>query len=289
MRAHDGITVRPGWPLAGLPPAIMVWPMIRTRGIVREMSWIRRLFMIATGLVAVTPGCRTPSRSPQARPQPAHGRSPQVSAAVITYTVRDSAAVARKYPSSARAHFKLGLAYYKMRRYQEAISELLKAHRLDAKQQVVLAWLGYSYHAQGNSAAAADVFERLVRMPMPTGELADAYNRLGYYYEELGKSGEAERCHLVALHYDPKLGAASFALGTLAARQGRFNEARSYFESASINARDGRERAAALARMGEMSEEQGDSVAARASYRDALASDPGRADAMAGMKRLSER
>lgn len=252
-------------------------------------SCSRNLVMYAVAVIALAQGCRDPERSPQPAPQAAIVRSPRVSADVITYTVRESEQAVSKTPTSARARFKLGLAHYKQGNYQTAVIELLEAQRLDPKRLIIQYWLAYSYHAGGNPAAAAKVFERLVHAPMPDENLGEAYYRLGNYNWEMGKATEAARCYETALRRDPSLGPASYALGTIAARESRIDEARTYFETAVKHSKDGHGRAAAYTRLGELSEETGDRTSARASYSAALKAYAGLPEAISGIQRLDGR
>ena len=85
----------------------------------------------------------------------------------------------------AGAHFKMGVAYLKEEKVQQAFVEFQQAYQLNPKDKEVLNGIGIIYLLYfDETAKAVDFFEKATKVDP---NYSDAYNNLGFAYEKLGR------------------------------------------------------------------------------------------------------
>ena len=118
-----------------------------------------------------------------------------------------------KYPDSARLRVGLGVAYYSLGRYAEAVESLCKAVDLDQKDTRALEFLGKMRNV--SPELTDDVRKRLARFATLYPENAAA----NYYYAlslvDAEKGNEAEKLLAKAIRLRPEWTEAHFQLGVL--------------------------------------------------------------------------
>jgi tetratricopeptide (TPR) repeat protein len=164
-----------------------------------------------------------------------------------------------RYPSSAKLRVGLGIAYYSVGQYSEAVETLSKAVDLDPKDPKPLGFLGKMYDISpryadevtkhlarfvalypDNSAAnyyyalslrkrslGGDLRARqkmteshLVKAVKLKPDFADAHYELGLLYEDEGRDLEATRQYEMAVKYAPNLAKAHYRLARLYKKSG---------------------------------------------------------------------
>ncbi len=85
----------------------------------------------------------------------------------------------------AGAHYKMGVAYLKEEKVQQAFVELQQAYQLNPDDKEVLNGIGIIYLLYfDETAKAIDFFEKATKVDP---NYSDAYNNLGFAYEKLGR------------------------------------------------------------------------------------------------------
>jgi len=102
---------------------------------------------------------------------------------------------------SAHRHYALGLAFRDLKRYQEAVDQLERAHALAPDDLGYAVALGYAYKDDGRLADAARVFETVLardpdRLPL--------YQELGYIYAALSDTPRAVEWFKKAIDNAPR-------------------------------------------------------------------------------------
>jgi tetratricopeptide (TPR) repeat protein len=135
-----------------------------------------------------------------------------------------------KYPSSARLRMGLGIAYYSIGRYREAVETLCKAVDLDPHDNRGLDFLGKMVDV--SPEMAEDVRQRLARFV----ELYPDSAAANYYYalslQAAGNSAKMETLLLKSVELDPRFADAHFHLGVLYQQESKPAKAIREFEAA---------------------------------------------------------
>jgi tetratricopeptide (TPR) repeat protein len=135
-----------------------------------------------------------------------------------------------KYAKSARLRVGLGVAYYSLGRYTDAVDTLCKAVDLDPRDARALDFLGKMIDVAPEMAE--DVRKRLARFAelYPTSAAANYYYALSI--EDAGDNAKAEARLRKALELDPSFADAHFQLGVLYEHRDESPKAIREFEAA---------------------------------------------------------
>jgi tetratricopeptide (TPR) repeat protein len=91
----------------------------------------------------------------------------------------------REASQRAGAHFKMGVAYLKEDKVQQAFVEFQQAYELDPGDKEILNGIGIIYLLYfDDTAKAVDFFEKATKVDP---NYSDAYNNLGFAHEKLGR------------------------------------------------------------------------------------------------------
>jgi len=135
----------------------------------------------------------------------------------------------KKSPNKARPYLNLGEALANRKRYDEALTNLLKAIQIDPNYSEVRLNLGLLYGKQGNTKEAIEQYHKAIRIDP---NFAKAYNNLGVALKEQGKTEEAISSLQKALQLDPDLVEAQMNLGAALAAQNNTAAAIDHFKKA---------------------------------------------------------
>jgi len=119
--------------------------------------------------------------------------------------------------STAEAHTFLGWCYSFLNRYEDAITECLKAIEIDPDFGNPYNDIGAYLYEQERYRDAVPWLEKATAAPRYESPHFPWMN-LGRVYEKIGPLSEAERCYRRALEIEPKYQAARQALRALLAR-----------------------------------------------------------------------
>ncbi|MBU1811152.1 MAG: tetratricopeptide repeat protein, partial [Candidatus Omnitrophica bacterium] len=125
-------------------------------------------------------------------------------------------------PSDAKAHYKLGNAYYKLGRYPQAIQSYKKVIELDPKNINVYIFLGFLYYESEKYSQAILAYEKAIELDFMS---AKPYFGLGIIYFDLGEYSQAIQVYKKAIELDPKLAIAYNNLGNAYARLEEYSQA----------------------------------------------------------------
>jgi len=134
-----------------------------------------------------------------------------------------------KSPNKARPHTNLGEALLYQKRYDEALTNLLKAIQLDPNYIEARLNLGYLYGKQGKTDKAIEQYHKAIQIDP---NYAKAYNNLGVALSKLDKTDEAISNYQKALQIDPELSDAHMNMGVALAAQNKNDAAIEYFNKA---------------------------------------------------------
>ena len=113
-------------------------------------------------------------------------------------------------PDDAEAHYNLGLAYYRLGFYKDAIEAYKQAIRIDPDYVGAHGNLGNAYCKLGNYTKAIEAYKQAIRID-PDDSIAH-YN-LGITYDELGFYKDAVEAFKQAIRIDPDNAKAHYNLG----------------------------------------------------------------------------
>ncbi|WKE64662.1 type IV pilus biogenesis/stability protein PilW [Gallaecimonas kandeliae] len=139
--------------------------------------------------------------------------------------------------------------------------------------------LGLAYLRSGNSAQAK---MNLLKAQEFAPDLPDVYYSLGYYYQAVGESKEAEEAYRHAIKLDPENGEALNNFGAFLCGMGRFDESIEYFTKA-VRAPGYIKVAGAYENAGTCAKQGGDLDGAEKYFASALSHDARRAASLLGM------
>ncbi|MEE8543099.1 MAG: type IV pilus biogenesis/stability protein PilW [Gammaproteobacteria bacterium] len=143
--------------------------------------------------------------------------------------------------------------------------------------------LGVGYLRQGRAELAVEILERALNFDP---RLADAHSSIAVAYDQLGRSDEAEEHYRRATRLAPDNPGAANSYAVFLCRNDRWDDAERYFRRAAENPRYTTP-AAALANAGVCARTAGESDVAESYFREALARNPGYADALYHMADLA--
>lgn len=137
--------------------------------------------------------------------------------------------VVEEDPKVIDAWFKLGNAYFRAGRFQEAIEHYKRSLELKPDYDIAVINIAQAYRQLGNDEAAIAGFEHYLRIGPK-----DAYVRyqLGEIYLDRGDAATAERWFREALDLDPKVAQAKNAMAVLAFQRGDIAESERLIEEA---------------------------------------------------------
>lgn len=142
----------------------------------------------------------------------------------------------RKFPDNARLHNDLGLAYMRLGRLDEAVSEYKLGLELIPDYADIHYNLGLAYQKLGRTEEAVEEYKTAITLEPG---IKDAHNNLGLLYEKVGRIGDAVRLYTEAISthpYDPN---PHFNLGRAYGMLGRLDEAiEELAEAARLNPSD---------------------------------------------------
>jgi protein O-mannosyl-transferase len=130
--------------------------------------------------------------------------------------------VVNQSPGKARGHHNLGLAYWKMKRTEEALHEYQVSLSLNPYYVEAHNNLGVAYHALGRHNEAIQEYQTAIKLDP---DFAPTYTNLGITYYGLGRHNEAIRAYQKTLTIDPQYAKAYYNLGITYHAVGRHNEA----------------------------------------------------------------
>jgi tetratricopeptide (TPR) repeat protein len=142
-------------------------------------------------------------------------------------------ALAQKNPDRALYAYWLGRIDYDQRRYQEAVSKLERAVKLDPTSARSWDSLGLAFDMQGSSEQALGAFEKAAelnrgqRHPSPWPS-----HNLGYLLLRTDRLPQAEAALRESLRYDPSLTVSQYHLGRTLEKLGRDVEAIEFYKQA---------------------------------------------------------
>jgi len=134
-----------------------------------------------------------------------------------------------KSPNKARPHTNLGEALVNQKRYDEALTNLLKAIQIDPNYIQAHLNLGVLYGKQGETDKAIEQYHKTIQIKP---NFAKAYNNLGVALTKLDKTDEAISSFQKALQIDPELIDAYMNMGVALAAQNKNDAAIEYFNNA---------------------------------------------------------
>lgn len=132
-------------------------------------------------------------------------------------------------PANARAQNNLGLSYYHLGRFDDAIARYRESLRLDPTVANTHYNLGLAFMNSGRLAEAVAPFEETVRI-LPYYFYAQ--QNLGIVLTKLGRSQEALAHFAEALRFDPSPAETHFHFGVALAELGRWAEAADHYAQA---------------------------------------------------------
>ncbi len=116
----------------------------------------------------------------------------------------------RAHPESFEARIKLGGAYYKQGRFEEAIKTLNEARSLKPEDPIAPFLLGLVYAELGRLSEAIEAFKDVTRKA-PNDPVSHFLLALGY--AEAGRNAEAKEAFIQAIRLKPDFGEAHLGLG----------------------------------------------------------------------------
>ncbi len=119
-------------------------------------------------------------------------------------------------------HRLLGITFFRFKRYEEAIRELIEFEKSDARNPDVLALLGKSYFQVDDFENGLTYFNRLIKLDEDSGEW---YMYRGIYFYKKADFKDAESQLIYALELDNSLAEAHFFLGKVYESQGKVKQA----------------------------------------------------------------
>lgn len=191
--------------------------------------------------------------------------------------LKQSGMLVDRYPSSAQAHYILGVAYSRVPDLTKATKEFQRA--VELKDDYADAWnnLGWAQTQRGNLADAVAAFERTIKL---TPDDAQAWSNLGRALAGMGRDNEAITAYRKAIDLDAGYAQAHYNLGTALAKQRNFREA---IESLRQAIRLKPDFAEAWFNLGVVTQMQGLDDGALVFYQQAVKLRPGYADAWGGL------
>lgn len=118
-------------------------------------------------------------------------------------TLEAAEKAAKTQPDARKAQLNLGLAYYRVERYREAITTLKRVAIKFPKSPQTHYWLGCAYMGANDLVRALQTFEYLTQIPhVSTGYLLNTYIDMEHCYFDLYQDQKAELVLQKALKID---------------------------------------------------------------------------------------
>ncbi len=190
-------------------------------------------------------------------------------------TVSNALAKVRARPSDASAYFTLGVAYFRDKRYTDAVDAFHTGLHLHLGQWQVYRYLGYSLMGCGRLTEAVEAFGHIPPMVKMQPMIASvAYREMGNCEWGMKHYDQAETAYKQSLALDPKQGFVSLSLGALAAEKKHYDKAEGYFLEAARDRADVTTQAEAHMDIGDIAEVRGDLPKAQQEYTLAVRLNP---------------
>jgi len=155
-----------------------------------------------------------------------------IAAADYEQAVSSLQQVIKAQPDSKAAYFHLGVAYFYLQQYPEALAAFRMAEQLSPKQTGVRLYIGHIYAAQGAlDEAIAAYRQELFRLEGP--QKAETLIALGRTLARAGQLDQAREALSQAIYYDPKYVEAYYRLGQVYMQMGQPQQALEQFQQAS--------------------------------------------------------
>jgi len=182
-------------------------------------------------------------------------------------SIEQALALTKLYPLSARAHYELGRVYHARRDFSKAILAFERSIALDPL--VVPAYFGlvdcYMYSKPPAWQKAEQTLSKLLQVAYMVEHRAAAYTYLGNLYLDMHSHlrsdkllDKAEHAYKECLSLLKADSSCAYGIGIVAARRGKWDAARFYFEKAVEWSRSGREKAKSLEALANVFAEKGE-------------------------------
>jgi len=192
------------------------------------MSYRCRLTLIALGALALL---AVGAAAQQPNPQLVAGIN-AIEAGDYEQAVTSLRQVVEAQPDSEAAYFHLGVAYFHLQQYPEALAAFRKAEQLAPARPGVQLYIGHIYAAQGALQEAINAYRKeLFKLEGP--QETDALVALGRTFVQTGQLDQAKQVLSKAIYYDPKYVEAYYLLGRVYAQLGQPQQALKEFQQAS--------------------------------------------------------
>lgn len=135
----------------------------------------------------------------------------------------------KKSPNKARIHNNLGISYYNVRRYTEAVEAFQRAIRLKPDYPDACNNLGLAYKALASYPEAIEAFQKAIRAHP---DFSAAIINLGATWTEMGQPERATDTLEKAMQFKPNDAGIANNLGTAYRKMGRYQEAIKAYQEA---------------------------------------------------------
>lgn len=196
-----------------------------------------------------------------------------------TISVKSAQVISAKHPSSGEAHCTLGLAYYKERKYNEAIIEFDRSiqllpikvdYHIDSYVYDIFFYSGDSYTMLGEPTKARMMYQKLLVKKPTTNAIKFLYHSIGNTYWDEGNFDMASEAYNNSLKIDSNYSEALLGLGVIATMHGNYENALKYLTKALKYQHKTRMKAKIYAALGDLDKKQGNKLNARKNYLLAL-------------------
>lgn len=195
-----------------------------------------------------------------------------------------------KNPNSSDAHYALGMAYYKIRKYSKSVEEFENAIQLSPYKVNVEAYfyLGNSYDALEKPQKALHLYQQLATRNLTDKDKSRAYLCIGIEYQVQENIDKAREYYTKSVQSNARQGSAFFGLGCIAAAKGKQDQAMHYFNDAVRYAETDHAKSKAYFAIGLIFENQGKLDEANHEYKRALDLNRSNQLAKEGIERIKE-
>jgi tetratricopeptide (TPR) repeat protein len=181
----------------------------------------------------------------------------QIKVSPKTPSLKDALAKVHAHPSDATAQFRLGAAYFRDKRYSEAVDAFRAAMRLHPNVWQAYRYLGYSLMGCGRLDEAVEAFGHIPPLAKTSpAAVSQAYREIGNCQCDLDHNDLAEMAYRQSLAVDPSQGYVALMLGALEADKKKYDEAEAYFVRATRDTSDPEAQVSAHLYLGRLAAEQ---------------------------------
>jgi tetratricopeptide (TPR) repeat protein len=128
----------------------------------------------------------------------------------------------KQQPLEPDYHRLLGITFFRLKRYEDAIRELSEYNKTDSRDPYILELLGKSYYQARDFESGLNCFNLLIKIDETAGEW---YMYRGIYFYQKADYQDAESQLLYALELDNTLAEAHLFLGKIYESQGKVKSA----------------------------------------------------------------